>query len=55
MPWAPHGVADETSVAEWAAVVRTRGADGEDVVSLPRDEYRFPIRVPGEHAAIRHI
>ena len=52
MPGTAHGVADQQSVGKRCAVVRTDGADREELVSTAHEQHRFAERVPENHRAV---
>ena len=53
VPGAAHRVADDSPSAERTAVVRARGADGEDLLAAPRQQHRLLSHLAGQHAALR--
>jgi hypothetical protein len=55
VPGASHGIADDQSFREWAAVVRARRADREQFVAATRQKHRVVAHMPAHHAAIGNV
>src|SRR5262249_41970181 len=55
VPGASHGVADNQSVGERAAVMRTSRADREQFVAMAREQHGVVAHMPAHHAAIGNV
>ena len=55
VPWASHGVVDDEALRQWAAVMRTRGADREELIAAACEQNRFVADMAGEHVAVGQL
>ena len=55
MPRTAHGVVDHHPFRQRAAVMRTRGADREELIATAREQHGFLADMSGQHLAVGQL